>query len=88
MRCETAGNAQPFIVRLGACGRDAVMDSRGRRDRARINLGEAYEVEYWSKSLGISKERLAAIVQKVGDRVDAVRAEVAAAREQRRDADK
>ena len=59
-----------------------------RRDRARINLGEAYEIEYWSKSLGISKERLAAIVQKVGDRVDAVRAEVAAAREQRRDADK
>ena len=49
-------------------------------------MGEAYEVEYWS--LGVSKERLAAIVQKVGDRVDAVRAEVAAERERTRDAEK
>ena len=88
MRRETMGSAPPFPERLGACARDAVMDSRGRRDRARINLGEAYEVEYWSKSLGISKERLTAIVQKVGDRLDAVRAEVAAERERTRDAEK
>ena len=52
-------------------------DRRGGRERARINLGEAYEAEYWCKALGVSKERLAAIIEKVGDRVEAVRAEIA-----------
>jgi len=63
-------------------------DRRGGRDRARINLGEASEAEYWAKSLGISAERLAAIIEKVGDRVEAVRAEVAEERARARDRDK
>ena len=46
---------------------DADMDSRRRRERARINLGEAYEVEYWCKTLGISKEHLTAIVEKIAE---------------------
>jgi hypothetical protein len=55
------------------------MNSRDRRagDRARINMGEASEVQYWTKMLGVSQERLAAIIEKVGDRVEAVRAEIA-----------
>ena len=46
------------------------------RDRARINLGEDYEVEYWSKAFGVTKDQLAEIVKKVGDSVQAVRTEV------------
>jgi hypothetical protein len=40
-------------------------------------MSEDYEVEYWAKSLGVSKERLAEIVKKVGDSVQAVRRELA-----------
>jgi hypothetical protein len=50
---------------------------RGAQDRARINTGEPSEIEYWTKALGVSKERLAAIIDKVGDRVEAVRGEIA-----------
>ena len=50
---------------------------RGSQDRSRINMSEDYEVEYWAKSLGVSKERLAEIVKKVGDSVQAVRRELA-----------
>ena len=57
-------------------------------DSARINLGESSEAEYWAKALGVSTERLAAIIEKVGDRVDAVRAEIAEERARTRDAGK
>jgi hypothetical protein len=49
---------------------------RGPQDRARINMGEGYEVDYWSRALGVSKERLAAAVEKVGDRVEDIRREL------------
>ena len=49
---------------------------RGIPDRSRINLGEDYEVEYWSKTLGVSKEKLVEAVKKVGDSVQAVRREL------------
>jgi hypothetical protein len=48
----------------------------GAQDRGRINLGEEYEVEYWTKTLGVSRARLAEIINKVGDGVEAVRREV------------
>ena len=76
---------------MGRAGRDndnmVGRDRRGR-DSARINLGEFSEAEYWAKALGVSTERLAAIIEKVGDRVDAVRAEIAEERARTRDADK
>lgn len=50
--------------------------ARGKRDRSRINMGEDYEVEYWSKALGITKQQLAKVVDKVGDSVQAVRSEL------------
>jgi hypothetical protein len=54
-------------------------DDRGTRavqDRARINVGEDYEVEYWAKALGVSKGRLIEAIAKVGDSVRAIRKEV------------
>jgi hypothetical protein len=49
---------------------------RRAQDRGRINLGEEYEVEYWTKALGVSRARLAEVISKVGDGVEAVRREV------------
>ena len=40
--------------------------NRGPGDRARINIHEPYEVEYWSKELGVSPERLRELVAKHG----------------------
>jgi hypothetical protein len=40
--------------------------NRGPADRARINIHEAYEVEYWTKELGVSPERLRELVAKQG----------------------
>jgi len=45
----------------------------GGQDRARINLSEDYEVEDWTRSLGVSRERLRAAVAAVGDRAEDVR---------------
>lgn len=46
----------------------------GGQDRARINMNEDYEVEDWTKSLGVTRDRLQEAVDTVGDRVDDVRA--------------
>lgn len=35
-------------------------------DGKRINLREAYEIGYWSRKFGFSRERLSEAVQKVG----------------------
>jgi hypothetical protein len=40
--------------------------NRGPADRSRINIHEAYEVEYWSKELGVTPERLRELVEKQG----------------------
>jgi Protein of unknown function (DUF3606) len=49
---------------------------RSVQDRARINMGEDSEVHYWAEVLGVSKERLAEAVTKVGDSIRAVRQEL------------
>jgi hypothetical protein len=49
---------------------------RGLQDRARINMKEDYEVRYWTNALGVSRDQLAAAVEKVGDSVRAVRQEL------------
>jgi hypothetical protein len=36
------------------------------RDRSRISLSEDYEVRYWSKKFGITKEELKQAVKKAG----------------------
>jgi hypothetical protein len=46
---------------------------RGGQDRTRINLSEYYEVQYWTKTLGISHERLEELVRQHGDSVEKIR---------------
>lgn len=46
--------------------------NRGPQDRSRINLGEDYEVRYWTDKLGVSKAELEETVREVGSSADAV----------------
>ena len=46
---------------------------RAPHDAARINVNEDYEVQYWTKELGVSKERLQELVRDHGVSADAVR---------------
>lgn len=45
----------------------------GSPDRDRINLNEDYEVQYWTKALQITPEKLRSVVEDVGNSADAVR---------------
>lgn len=45
----------------------------GGQERQRINLHEDYEVQDWTKSFGVSKDKLVEAVNAVGDRADDVR---------------
>ena len=45
----------------------------GAPDRDRINLQEDYEVQYWTKALGVSADELRQAVDAVGTSADAVR---------------
>jgi len=47
--------------------------NRGEPDRSRINLDDDYEVRYWTKELGVTKEELARAVAKVGSSASRVR---------------
>ena len=46
---------------------------QGPADSSRINLNEDYEVTYWTKALGVSKEELAQAVNQAGVSAKAVR---------------
>jgi hypothetical protein len=52
------------------------LKKKGPADRSKINLNEDYEVNYWTKELGISKDKLQKVVNKVGSSADAVRKEL------------
>jgi hypothetical protein len=39
---------------------------RGPADAKRINIHEDYEIRYWTKKFGCSKEELIACVERVG----------------------
>jgi hypothetical protein len=49
------------------------LDERGPQDRSRINLHEDWEVRYWTKALGVSRERLEQLVREHGNSAEAVR---------------
>jgi hypothetical protein len=49
---------------------------RGQPDRSKINMSEDYEVQYWTRHLGVSREELQRAVDKVGDSAAAVRKEL------------
>lgn len=46
-------------------------------DRTFFHTGEDYEVDYWTQVLGVSRERLLAAVNKVGNSTEAVKRELA-----------
>jgi hypothetical protein len=48
--------------------------------RPRINLGQDYELRYWSTKYGVSPEQLKEVVEKVGDSVADVEKELARCR--------
>jgi hypothetical protein len=54
---------------------------RGPMDPTLVNVNEAQDLKYWSRSLGVSAERLIQAVEEVGAMADDVRAEL---RRQRR----
>jgi hypothetical protein len=52
------------------------MDNLTRReqpDRSKINMHQSHEVKYWSHQLGVSRDRLQQVVDKVGNSAAAVR---------------
>lgn len=49
------------------------LKNRGPQDRSSISLGEEWEVVYWTKSLGVSRERLEQVVREHGNSAEAVK---------------
>jgi len=52
------------------------LKNKGPQDRSRISLSEAWEVDYWTDELGVSKGELEKIIAKVGNSASAVRKEL------------
>lgn len=52
------------------------LTNRTQPDRSKINMHEAHEVKYWSHALGVTKEELQKVVDKVGNFAAAVRKEL------------
>jgi 3-oxoacyl-[acyl-carrier-protein] synthase III len=52
------------------------LKKKGQQDRSKINMHEDFEVKYWTKELGVDRERLQKAVDKVGNSAAAVRKEL------------
>ncbi|GEC55135.1 putative RNA-binding protein YlqC (UPF0109 family) [Bradyrhizobium japonicum] len=52
------------------------LTNRVQPDRSKINMHEPYEVKYWTHALGVSKNDLQKVVEKVGNSAAAVRKEL------------
>ena len=46
--------------------------NRGQPDRSKINMDEDYEVKYWTRHFGVTREELQKIVDRVGNSAAAV----------------
>ena len=46
--------------------------NRGQPDRSKINMTEDYEVKYWTRHLGTTREELQRVVDRVGNSARAV----------------
>jgi hypothetical protein len=60
--------------------REAEMESLKKRatpDRSKIDMHEPYGVKYWTRELGVNREELQKLVDKVGNAAAAVRKELA-----------
>ena len=51
----------------------------GPQDYDKVNVNVESEVEYWSRELGISRARLAEVIEEVGPRVLDIRRKLGAA---------
>ena len=49
-------------------------NNRGSADRKRINVNEDYELDYWTKTLGVTRDELRAAVAAAGTEAEKVRA--------------
>ena len=49
---------------------------RGPQDRAKINVQEKYEMDYWSKKFGVTRDQLRNAVKRVGPSAAAVEREI------------
>ena len=54
------------------------LKKNGSQDRSKINMHEPHEVKYRTKELGVDKDQLQNLVDKVGNSAAAVRKELAA----------
>jgi hypothetical protein len=52
------------------------LKNRGPQDSSRISLTEDWEVQYWTKELGVSREELEKLVSHYGNSAYMVRAAV------------
>jgi hypothetical protein len=52
------------------------LTKRERPDRSKINVHDRCEAKYWAHELGISKDQLRGLVNKVGNSATAVRKEL------------
>ncbi len=48
----------------------------GPQDPSRINIQEKHELEYWTKTLGVTSDQLRAAIAKVGTSATAVETEL------------
>ena len=49
------------------------LSKKGPQDASRISLSEPWEVEYWTRTLGVTRDELETAVKAVGNSAAAVR---------------
>jgi hypothetical protein len=49
------------------------LNQRAPQDASRISLNEDWEVRYWTKTLGVSREELEKLVRQHGNSIEAVK---------------
>lgn len=49
------------------------LNIRQPQDPNKINVNQAWEIQYWAQKLGISEERLRSLVAEHGPSVDAIK---------------
>ena len=59
-----------YIVEESAMSDDKT--NRGQPDRSKINMDEDYEVKYWTRHFGVTREELQKVVDRVGNSAAAV----------------
>jgi hypothetical protein len=55
---------------------DDLQKKKAPAARSKVNTHEAWEVDYWTNELGVSKDELQRVVKKVGNSAAAVRKEL------------